>query len=103
MKKVLLTFDLEEFDLPLEYKNKISKKKQIEITSNGLKNLLKILTKYNINCTFFTTYKFASECPGIIKLLKKNHEIALHIIKDVGVPILGPSANFHGEPTQYEL
>jgi L-threonylcarbamoyladenylate synthase len=30
-----------------------------------------------------------------------NHEIALKIIEGVGVPILGPSANFHGEKTPY--
>lgn len=32
-----------------------------------------------------------------------NHEIALQLIKDVGVPILGPSANFHTEATPYEF
>ena len=31
-----------------------------------------------------------------------NNKIALEIIKRVGVPILGPSANFHGEKTPYE-
>ena len=30
-----------------------------------------------------------------------DHEIALEIIKGVGVPLLGPSANFHGEATPY--
>ncbi|MBI4990739.1 threonylcarbamoyl-AMP synthase [Candidatus Gottesmanbacteria bacterium] len=30
-----------------------------------------------------------------------NHETALALIKGVGVPILGPSANFHGQPTPY--
>jgi len=30
-----------------------------------------------------------------------NHETTLEIIKGVGVPILGPSANFHGEKTPY--
>ena len=32
-----------------------------------------------------------------------NHDTTLKIIKGVGVPILGPSANFHGEKTPYEL
>jgi L-threonylcarbamoyladenylate synthase len=32
-----------------------------------------------------------------------NHETALSIIKGVGVPILGPSANFHGEATPYRF
>ncbi len=30
-----------------------------------------------------------------------DHEAALSIIRGVGVPILGPSANFHGEPTPH--
>lgn len=30
-----------------------------------------------------------------------NHETALQIIKGVGVPLLGPSANFHGEVTPF--
>lgn len=30
-----------------------------------------------------------------------NHQISLELIKGVGVPILGPSANFHGERTPY--
>lgn len=30
-----------------------------------------------------------------------DHEIALSIIRGVGVPILGPSANFHGAPTPF--
>lgn len=32
-----------------------------------------------------------------------DHETILGLIKGVGVPILGPSANFHGERTPYEL
>ncbi|MBI2074352.1 MAG: threonylcarbamoyl-AMP synthase [Candidatus Levybacteria bacterium] len=30
-----------------------------------------------------------------------NHPIARDVIRSVGVPILGPSANFHGEKTPY--
>lgn len=32
-----------------------------------------------------------------------NHEIILRIISKVGVPVLGPSANFHGKKTPYEF
>ena len=32
-----------------------------------------------------------------------NNKIILEIIKGVGVPILGPSANFHGENTPYDF
>lgn len=32
-----------------------------------------------------------------------NHALARAIIRGVGVPILGPSANFHGEKTPYKM
>nr|MBI5455759.1 threonylcarbamoyl-AMP synthase [Candidatus Levybacteria bacterium] len=32
-----------------------------------------------------------------------NNQTVLEIIKEVSVPILGPSANFHGEDTPYEF
>lgn len=32
-----------------------------------------------------------------------NHPIARKIIRGVGIPILGPSANFHGEKTPYKV
>jgi L-threonylcarbamoyladenylate synthase len=32
-----------------------------------------------------------------------NHETTLEIITGVGLPILGPSANFHGEQTPYKF
>lgn len=38
-----------------------------------------------------------------IGLRMPNHETTLEIIRRVGVPILGPSANFHGEPTPYRF
>jgi L-threonylcarbamoyladenylate synthase len=36
-----------------------------------------------------------------IGLRMPNHPTIVKIIEEVGVPILGPSANFHGEPTPY--
>ncbi|MBI5449546.1 threonylcarbamoyl-AMP synthase [Candidatus Gottesmanbacteria bacterium] len=36
-----------------------------------------------------------------VGLRMPNHETTLEIIKKVGVPILGSSANFHGSPTPY--
>jgi L-threonylcarbamoyladenylate synthase len=32
-----------------------------------------------------------------------NHPIARQLIREVGVPILGPSANFHGQQTPYTI
>lgn len=38
-----------------------------------------------------------------VGLRMPNHQTALTIIEGAGVPILGPSANFHGDPTPYQL
>lgn len=38
-----------------------------------------------------------------IGLRMPKHETALKLIRGVGVPILGPSANFHGKPTPYRF
>lgn len=48
--------------------------------------------------------------PGLVRgggstvgIRMPDHEVILDIIKKAGVPILGPSANFHGEPTPFEF
>ena len=38
-----------------------------------------------------------------VGLRMPNHPAILKIIEEVGVPILGPSANFHGDPTPYSM
>lgn len=77
-KNILLTFDLEEFDLPLEFHEPISPKQQIEISRAGLKELLKILEREKVPATFFVTAKFALANKKLIKKLAKSNEIALH-------------------------
>lgn len=37
-----------------------------------------------------------------IGLRMPDHKVPLELIRSVSVPILGPSANFHGEPTPFE-
>ena len=78
MKKILLTFDVEEFDLPLEYNQEISQKEIFEIPKQGLTDALTLLDKFDIPATFFTTANFAKKFPSLIKNMSKNHEIACH-------------------------
>ncbi|MEO8762590.1 MAG: polysaccharide deacetylase family protein [Bacteroidia bacterium] len=75
---ICITFDLEEFDLPLEYQQNITDEKQIEITTKGMDVLLPLLEKENISCTFFTTANYAQQKPELIKHISKLHEIASH-------------------------
>ncbi|HJO14823.1 MAG TPA: polysaccharide deacetylase family protein [Candidatus Pacearchaeota archaeon] len=78
MKSILLTFDLEEFDLPREQKVHIGEEEMYKTSIQGLTNLLFILNKHNIQATFFTTANFANKYPETLKQLSKNHEIASH-------------------------
>ena len=77
-KQILLTFDLEEFDLPLEFGKEISDEDQINISNSGLQRIVKLLSKYNVPATFFTTSFYANRNKEIIKNLSENHEIASH-------------------------
>lgn len=78
MKSILLTFDLEEFDLPREYDQQISEEEMYVISEKGLNNLLLILNQHNIKATFFTTTNFAKKFPEKLKKLSETHEIASH-------------------------
>jgi peptidoglycan/xylan/chitin deacetylase (PgdA/CDA1 family) len=77
-KQILLTFDLEEFDLPLEFGVKINNNEQFNVTENGLNCLTSLLNKYDIRATFFTTAAYAERYPSETKALSNSHEIASH-------------------------
>jgi len=78
MNKILLSFDVEEFNLPLEHKINIDEEEQSEFTLTGLKKVLKILNKQKIRATFFVTGNFAKTYPSVIKEISGSHEIASH-------------------------
>jgi peptidoglycan/xylan/chitin deacetylase (PgdA/CDA1 family) len=76
---ILLSFDIEEFDMPLEYNGKISFEEQLSISRKGLINILSILDKHRVKATFFSTVVFAENNKDLIlKLLKAGHELASH-------------------------
>ncbi|HLD11228.1 MAG TPA: polysaccharide deacetylase family protein [Candidatus Nanoarchaeia archaeon] len=76
MKKLWLTFDIEEFDLLKRYNNKES---IYEISKNGTINILNLLKETNIQATFFVTLSFAKKYPELILKIKEDgHEIGSH-------------------------
>jgi peptidoglycan/xylan/chitin deacetylase (PgdA/CDA1 family) len=77
-KKILLGIDLEEFDIPEEYGQKIDLESKIMVSRVGLQNLLPILDSYHIPVTFFTTAFWAKQEPEIVLKLAARHEIASH-------------------------
>ncbi|HTL09891.1 MAG TPA: polysaccharide deacetylase family protein, partial [Chitinophagaceae bacterium] len=76
--RVLLSFDLEEFDIPNEFGAALPIEEQLAVTQEGMNNLLPLLTQLNIPCTFFTTAFYAQENAAAMKSLAATHEIASH-------------------------
>ena len=74
----LLTFDVEEFDMPLEYGFAISADEQMRVGKNGLDAIQPLLADPHITSTLFTTANFAVHYPDTIKQLATKHEIASH-------------------------
>ena len=75
---ICISFDVEEFDLPLEYGQKIDMELQLEIGYKGLQAIQPVLDMPNIRSTLFTTAHFADQFPNEIKQLAEKHEIASH-------------------------
>jgi len=76
---VLLSFDIEEFDMPFEYGKDISFEDQIAISKAGTMAILDILDKYSVKATFFCTVTFAENIPDLIKrITETGHELASH-------------------------
>lgn len=75
---ILLSFDVEEFDLPLEYGHQITMEKQIETGKTGLDAIDPFLTDTELTITLFTTAHFAQQVPDRIRSLAGHHEIASH-------------------------
>lgn len=78
---ILLSFDIEEFDMPFEYQKEISFEEQIAISKSGTISILNLLQKHQIKATFFSTVTFAENVPEIIKRIKdEGHELASHSV-----------------------
>lgn len=77
-RKILLSFDVEEFDLPLEYGQTIPSDEQLQVGYRGLTAIAPLLDTSGICTTLFTTAFFAQHYPEKIKQLSSAHEIASH-------------------------
>ena len=76
---VLLSFDIEEFDLPREHGGRITVKRGVEVSSTGLSKILTLLDRTHTTATFFTTGNFASTNPTLTReILSRGHELACH-------------------------
>ena len=78
ISSIVLSIDVEEFDMPLEYGHSIPIEKQMEAGKKGLDALMPILEKHRIITTLFTTANFALTFSDSIASLSNKHEIASH-------------------------
>lgn len=77
--KVLLSFDVEEFDVPREHGAGISLAEGIEVSMQGLERVLKVLNRTGVKATFFCTGNFAEGRPELVhEIVNMGHEIACH-------------------------
>jgi peptidoglycan/xylan/chitin deacetylase (PgdA/CDA1 family) len=78
-KKVMLSFDIEEFDVPQEYGANIPFEEQISISAAGTNIILDILKEANIKATFFSTVTFATNAQQVIqRIVSEGHDLASH-------------------------
>lgn len=79
MNKVLLSFDIEEFDMPLEYGKELPLEEQIAISTEGCIAILELLRQHGAHATFFSTVVFAKHASEVIKTIQvERHELASH-------------------------
>ena len=77
-KLILLSFDVEEFDTPLEYGKELTLEEQFEVSLKGLEEILSLLERYGVTATFFTTANFSQRFPELLKKMSQSYEVASH-------------------------
>jgi len=91
MKRIYLTFDLEEWRIPEHNRVKSRHNAETSFSREGALKLLELLRRQNIKSTFFVTGYFAEKEPGLVKRIsKEGHEIASHSYRDVNHDDLKP-------------
>lgn len=78
LPKILLTFDVEEFDTALEYNNLIDLPEQLEVSTRGMLFIKEVLDHQQVPVTMFVTANYALHNRDLIKTLSDKHEIASH-------------------------
>lgn len=77
--RVLLSFDVEEFDLPREHGGEISLEEGVKVSADGLEKILNLLARCDVKATFFVTGNFAKMRPDLVKkIVSDGHEVGCH-------------------------
>lgn len=77
--RILLSFDMEEFDLPEEFGSAVSEEEKFAVSAEGARALLDVLARTGIRATFFTTALFARHFPELVRrMVELGGEVASH-------------------------
>ena len=115
--RVLISFDVEEFDLPREHGGDISLEEGVKVSAEGLERILKICSKSKIKATFFVTGNFARQRPDLVKkIVQDGHEAACHGVdhfkpsktdilesKKIVEKVAGVKVNGYRQPRMFEI
>jgi peptidoglycan/xylan/chitin deacetylase (PgdA/CDA1 family) len=77
-RKLLLTLDLEEFDIPNEYGSNMAWEEQLAVGRKGMEAVAHVLDFHKIPATIFTTAAYALENIEQLRYLSHRHEIGSH-------------------------
>ena len=76
---ILLSFDIEEFDVPREHGVEYSLEEGMKVSVEGTNRILDVLAKHDVRATFFTTGNFAENAPEVMeRIMSEGHEVACH-------------------------
>ena len=78
VNRLLISVDVEEFDIPLEFGGQVPLQEQMSVSHDGLMRVLDLFEQYQVRATFFVTAYWAQQYPELIRQLAARHEIASH-------------------------
>lgn len=77
-KKLLISVDVEEFDIPEEFGQQVPLQEKLEVSRRGLERTLELFERYHVRATFFITAYWAQHYPELVRQMAATHEIASH-------------------------
>lgn len=79
---VLFSFDVEEFDIPLEFGTPIGPREQMRIGIQGFARALHLLDEVGVRATLYMTGAIALAAPELVRwAVRSGHEIASHSLE----------------------
>ena len=79
--RVLLSFDVEEFDVPNDFGGAVPDAEQLARGREGFERMLELLDELDVTATLFTTARIGDHCADLLRTAAGRHEIASHGVR----------------------